>query len=47
MRLAEILKRHNIPVALDASIGTFTLASTETNKKSGDSIILLNPKLVN
>ena len=45
--LAQILKRHNIPVKLDASIGTLTLATTVTDKASGESIILLNPSLIN
>lgn len=45
--LAEILKRHNIPVKLDASIGTLTLVTTVTDKASGESIILLNPSLIN
>lgn len=45
--LAQILKRHNIPVKLDASIGTLTLATTVTDKSSGESIILLNPSLIN
>ena len=47
MRLAEILQRHNIPVVLDGSIGTFNLATTETNKQTGKSVILLNPNLIN
>ena len=47
MRIAEILKRHNIPLVLNGSIGTFTLASTETDKNTGRSIILLNPNLIN
>lgn len=47
INLAEILKLHNIPVKLDASIGTLTLATTVTDKSSGESIILLNPSLIN
>lgn len=47
VRLAKILQRHNIPVKLDASIGTFTLATTETNKSTGKSIILINQNLIN
>lgn len=47
MRLANILSRHNIPVKLDGTIGNLTLASTETNNITGNSIVLLNPNLVN
>ena len=44
--LASILQRHEIPVKLDGSIGEFVLASTRTNKKTGKSVILLNPDLI-
>lgn len=47
VRLAKILQCHNIPVKLDGSIGGLTLATTETNKKTGKSVILLNPQLLN
>lgn len=47
MSLAKILQKHNIPVILDASIGTFNLASTDTNNKTGESVIRINPNLVN
>ena len=45
--LAKILQRHDIPIKLDESIGSFTLASTVTDKVTGNSIILLNPLLIN
>lgn len=45
--LAKILQRHDIPIKLDGSIGSFTLASTVTDKVTGNSIILLNPLLIN
>lgn len=47
VRLAQILKRHSIPVKLDGSIGSLNLATTETNNTTGKSVILINPNLIN
>lgn len=47
VRLAQILKRHSIPVKLDGSIGSLNLATTETNNTTGKSVILINPSLIN